>query len=90
MPDYDIKTNGWNEWAKYVLKTLEDLKAQLETSEKGRGEDKEKVMQAISDIRGDIKVLQARMTQRAAMSGGVVGFISSIVIGIIVFFLTRQ
>jgi hypothetical protein len=79
MPDkYDINKDGWNEWAIYVLETLKELKDQHVESDK-----------IVNKLVTSIKVLETRMTQRAALTGGLVGLASSTVVGMLIYFITR-
>lgn len=70
--------NGWNEWAKYVLETLKELK------DKGDGRDV-----LLNKLIVDIRVMQTKMTMRAALSGAVASAIP-VAIGLIVWFITRN
>lgn len=73
-----LKPNGWNEWANYVLKSLEDLKKQLESTDCSVKENKEDFLKAIGDLKADIRVLQTKVTQRATFTGALAGFIPSL------------
>lgn len=61
----EIAKNGWNEWAKYVLLSLEELKKQHSESEIKDDKLQLLVIKEISDLRGEIKVINNRITQRA-------------------------
>jgi len=68
----------WNEWAIYVLETLKELKEQHVESDK-----------IVNKLVTSIKVLETRMTQRAAMTGGLVGLATSLIVGMLIYFITR-
>ena len=72
---HDIKKNGWNEWAKYVLNTLEELKDQFQKSEKTRAEDKEKIQESLAKLHTSIKVLETRITIRASLAGALTALV---------------
>ena len=68
----------WNAWAIYVLETLKELKEQHVESDK-----------IVNKLVTSIKVLETRMTQRAAMTGGIVGLATSLIVGTLIYFITR-
>jgi hypothetical protein len=70
--------NGWNEWAKYILETLKELK------EKGDGRDEK-----INKLLVDINILKTKMTMRAALSGALASAIP-VAIGLIIWLITRN
>lgn len=72
----EVKNNGWNEWAKYVLITLEELK-------KDTGENNE----LINKLRTELKVLQTRMNLRAGLIGAISGFLPSA--AVLIYFLLK-
>ena len=63
----------WSEWAKYVLKTLEELKTQ--------GEKRDIVLNKLVT---EIKVMQTKMTMRAGFVGALAGFLPAAVVAIYV------
>jgi hypothetical protein len=80
--------NGWQEWAKYVLMSLEDLKAQNTCSEKKIDENKDAFIRAINtlelnvtreinEVRSDIAILKTRFAVRtvawSSIIPGIVG-----------------
>jgi rubrerythrin len=75
MNNNGIPKNGWNEWAKYVLKTLEELKQQHVDSEKKIDDNKDEYLKAVNKLYTSIKVLETRMTTRAAFSGALAAMI---------------
>ena len=83
-------TDDWNKWSNYVLSTLKDLKSTTKNTDTKIGEIKLEMMTGMQKIITKITVLETKMEQKAAMTGGIVGFITSIAVGIIVFFITRS
>jgi len=75
----DRNNKDWNEWAIYVLETLKELKEQHVESDK-----------IVNKLVTSIKVLETRMTQRAALSGGLVGLATSLVVGLLIYFISRS
>jgi len=63
--------NGWNEWAKYVLETVKELKA--------KGEERDKL---INKLIVDIKVMQTKATMRAGLIGALGGFLPAAAVAI--------
>jgi hypothetical protein len=70
--------NGWNEWAKYVLETLKELKE--------KGDNREHLL---NKLIVDIRVMQTRMTMKAALSGALASAIP-VAIGLIIWLITRN
>ena len=63
--------SNWSEWAKYVLKTLEELKAQ--------GAERDKVLNKLVT---EIKIIQTKMTMRAGLTGAIAGFLPAAAVAI--------
>ena len=82
--------DDWNTWSNYVLSTLKDLKSTTKNTDTKIGEIKLEMMTGMQKIITKITVLETKMEQKAAMTGGIVGFITSVTIGIIVFFITKS
>jgi hypothetical protein len=70
--------NGWSEWENHVLLTLERL-------EKAGG--KRDII--LNKLVTDIRVMQTRMTIRAALSGALSAAIP-VTIGLIIWFITKN
>jgi hypothetical protein len=64
-------SSSWTEWAKYVLKTLEELKAQ--------GGERDKLLNKMIT---EIKIMQTKMTMRAGFTGALAGFLPAAAIAI--------
>ena len=78
-----IERNGWNEWAKYVLMSLEELKNQLGESEDKIDKNKDSFIQAINNLeltvakemvtlRSDLTVMKTRFAARTMMWSSIV------------------
>lgn len=63
--------NGWNEWAKHVLITLEKLEE--------KGEERDKLIQKLIL---DLKLLQFKTSLRAGFLGAVAGFLPAAAVAI--------
>lgn len=63
--------NGWNEWAKYILETIKELKS------KGDKRD-----EAINKLIVEIKVMQTKMALRAGLTGALAGFLPALAVAI--------
>jgi nitrate/nitrite-specific signal transduction histidine kinase len=85
----DIPKNGWNEWAKYVLKTLEELKQQHVDSEKKIDDNKDDYLKAVNRLYTSIKILESRMTTRAAFSGAFAAMIP-VTIALVIWLITKS
>lgn len=72
----EMNNNGWNEWANFVLKTLEELK-------KDTGENNE----LINKLRIELKVLQTKMDIRAGLIGAISGFLPAVTV--LIYFLIK-
>ena len=86
-----LEKNGWNEWAKYVLMSLEDLKKQTLEQDHKIEANKESSLQAInslevtvvkgmSDLSGEIKVIKKQITMRAVAWSSVIPGITAAVL----------
>jgi hypothetical protein len=71
----DIQKNGWNDWAKYVLMSLEDLKKQGTDQDNKIDSLQLEVIKEITQLRGEINVINTKITQRATAIGALAGFI---------------
>lgn len=67
----DAPKNGWNEWAKYVLKTLEKLEKNIEENEK-----------LIQKLMIELKLLQFKTSMKAGFIGALSGFLPSAAVAI--------
>ncbi len=89
MDSNNLSKNGWNEWAKYVLKTLEDLKIQYIAFDKKADENKDKCLEDIAKLSTSIKILETRMTTRAATSGALAAMIP-VTIALVIWLITKS
>lgn len=82
----DNNNGEWAKSAKYVLKSLDELKKHYEESENKIDANREAFMKAVNnleltvvtkvgELRSDIKVIQTKMNQKAAMWGIIAGLI---------------
>ena len=60
MPDTLGKPNGWSEWAKYVLKSIERLERNVTQLEIKEDINKEKLLLEITAIKQEIVRLQVK------------------------------
>lgn len=67
----DAPKNGWNEWAKYVLKTLEKLEKSIDENEK-----------LIQKLVLELKLLQFKTSMRAGLIGALSGFLPAAAVAI--------
>jgi len=79
MADIEVKYNGWNEWAKYVLKSIERLEHNITTLEDKADINKLEVLKEIADIKREIAMLKTK----SAMWGAIAASIP-VIIGIII------
>jgi len=82
--------DSWSIWAKYVLKSLEDLKLQHSLSENKIDSNKDDYIKVVNnlelvvtrelgDLRSELKLIQNRINQRAAVLGVIAGSIPAII-----------
>lgn len=81
--------DDWDKWSNYVLTTLKEMKETTKSTDTKVNEIKLEMLSGMQRIITKIAVLETKMSQKAALTGGAVGFVSSIIIGILVFFITR-
>jgi len=84
----DLTKNGWNEWANFVLHALEELKKQHDDSDKKIEENKDKYVEAIGKLYTAIKILETKMTIRAAFSGAVAAMVP-VVVALVVWLISK-
>jgi len=89
MPNTYPDTSTWNEWAKYVLKSLEDLKTQLGNSDKKIDDNKDATLSEINKLIIAIKILETKLTLRAAMSGALASMIP-VAIALVIWLITKS
>lgn len=75
MTEPDIKYNGWNEWAKYVLKSIERLEYNLTALEEKSDINKIEMLKEMAEIKKEIAMLKTK----AAVWGGMAASIPAIV-----------
>lgn len=91
-----IEKNGWNEWAKYVLKSLEELKAQYTTMDNSIEANKETFIKAIAklelsmtshmaDLSSEINVIKTKLSVRASMWGALAGILSAFATALVMY-----
>lgn len=71
----NVVRNGWSEDAKYVLISLEELKKQHTESDDKNDSFREEVIREISDLRGELKVIDTKITQKATAIGALAGLV---------------
>ena len=81
MPD---NPDGWGEWSRYVLKTLERLDEDIKESAQKVGKDIKDLAAIIGGMRKDIAMLQVK-----AGIWGAVGAMIPVIGGLGIWFLTK-
>ena len=87
-------TNGWQEWGKHVLATLERLdkciaEVRLEQDQRAAESARERtdirltMEREFGNVRRDIGMLQVRASMWGATAGGIVAALASIIVGLI-------
>jgi len=93
MTDNTLKQNGWSEYGRFVLSALDDLKKQYECSEAKIDANREayvdainqlklEVVRQIGELKGEIKVINTKITQRAAIIGFIGGFLPALAVAL--------
>jgi hypothetical protein len=91
MTDTHLQKNGWNEWAKYVLMSLEELKKQYTQSEHDIEVNREACIQAInnleltitkemSELKSEIKVMKTKHAARAVAWSSIIPGIAAAIL----------
>jgi len=91
MAEEYLKANGWNEWAKYVLKTLEELKQQSSFQEGKIDVNRQEFISAVNslelsitkemaELTTGITVLKKQMAWRSVVWSSIIPAITAIVI----------
>lgn len=78
MPNTNKTPSTWNEWAKYVLITIDELKKDGATNH-----------DLIQELKTELSILQTKMTMRAALTGALASAIP-VAIGLIIWLITRN
>ena len=84
-----LEKNGWNEWAKYVLMSLEELKRQHAESEDKIEDNHADFVKAINqleisftkqmgELTAEIKVLKTKTTQKASLYAALIALATTI------------
>ena len=87
--DNILRKNGWNEWEKYVLKSLEELKHCSELQDERIEGNKAEYINAINrlelsfvekmaELTSDINIIKTKITQRATLTGFIAGFLPAL------------
>jgi len=90
----NVDKNGWNEWAKFVLISLEELKKQTSDQEDKIDANKDAFIQAVNSLEltvtkeigaltSEIKVIKKQMALRSVAWSTVVPVIAVVIAGII-------
>ena len=89
MATPELNTNGWVEWRKYVLKSLDELKVQHTESEDKIEGNREMFLKAVSrleltvtkeigELTAEVKVLKTKTTQKAAVYAALIALIPTL------------
>jgi len=98
MGDVSVEPNGWNIWAKYVLKSLEEQADFSKKLDKQIEDNKDDYVNAINElkvefteqfghIKKEIGIIKTKTSMRSALIGAVASVLPSI--GILIYFLIR-
>lgn len=90
MPDNTLETNGWSIWAKYVLKTLEELTAYNKKIDSRVEENKDIYIEAlnsfklemtkqIGELKEEISVIKTKTALRSGLIGALAAALPSLV-----------
>lgn len=82
MPDSTLETNGWNQWAKYVLKTLEELSQYNKDTAIKVDQNKDAYIEALNafklevtaqfgDLKKEISVIKTKTAIRSSLIGAI-------------------
>jgi hypothetical protein len=96
MSEEYLQKNGWNEWAKYVLMSLEELKTQHAESEDKIDANKDVFVQAVNsleltvtkeigELTAEIKVIKKQMALRSIVWSSIIPIISATIYALIKF-----
>ena len=94
MTDSYIQKNGWNEWAKYVLKSLEDLKNQYAENEKKIDVNRESFVEAVNTLQisvikemgvlsAEVKSIKKDLALRSVALSSIIPLLAAIVYALI-------
>ena len=98
MANPNLNVNGWVEWRKYVLKSLDDLKKQhIETEDKIE-DNRDMFVNAVSrlelsvtkeigELTTEVKILKSKVAQRAMAMSAIIPFLTAL--GIILYNMIR-
>ena len=89
MANPDLNVNGWVEWRKYVLKSLDELKTQYTDSEDKIENNREMFLKAvgrlelsvtkeIGGLTAEVKVLKTKTTQKASIYAAFIALIPTL------------
>ena len=84
-----INQNGWNEYARFILKELESNTDQHEKITKKLEDLKDGLILEISKLTTKVAVIETKMTIRAGVTGGFTGLASGILVGVILWLITK-
>lgn len=94
MANPNVSLNGWTEWAKYVLTSIDELKQQHDDAEDKIDKNRESFIKAvtslelsvtknIAELTTEVKILKTRVTQRAMAMSAIIPFLTAL--GIILY-----
>lgn len=78
MSNNYLEKNGWNEWAKYVLMSLEELKTHQTVSEESIKNLELSIVKKIGEVTTEIKIIKTKSTQRAALTAAIIAFLPTL------------
>ena len=90
MTDTQLQKNGWNEWAKYVLMSLEELKKQNSDQEGKIEVNREAFIQAVNsleilitremgEVKTDVKILKKQMAWRSVAWSSIIPALAAVI-----------
>lgn len=89
MANPNVSLNGWTEWAKYVLTSIEELKQQHTEAEDKIDDNRDAFIKAVTSLElsvtreigsltAEVKVLKTKTTQRASLYAAAIALIPSL------------
>lgn len=84
MNEIVYKTNGWNEWSKYVLMTIDAITRDVQKLEEQTVNNREELLAKIAELNRNIVELNTTMKIRNRTVNIVVGMASGIISGVAV------
>lgn len=75
------KNNGWNEWSKYVLMTIDTIIKDLKRLEEQTSNNKEELITKITELNSNLIQLTTEMRIKNRITNIIIGIISGVLSG---------